>query len=192
MPSPVLHSFAGVALLTLTRDAAMRRRTHFPLLAALIFAANAPDLDFVAGILAGAPTRFHRGASHSLLLAVVFGLAAYLVARWSGFRSSRRFGVLMGLAFTTHIVLDMLSPLGDPRRGVQLAWPFLTERFSFPFRIFIGARYDPKAHGLLEGFMFQRHNWYVVVSEVLLVVVISGLAQLVRRNSPKKGITPGV
>ena len=182
VPSPVLHSFSAFALLQLSRDATEGRRVPIALLGALIFAANAPDLDFVAGIAAGAPRRFHRGASHSLFAAGIFGLGAFLVAKVAGWRSSRRFGVLMGLAFASHVFLDMLSPLGEPEQGVALAWPVLTERVSFPVRIFSAVRFDRTADSLLEGWL-QVRNFLVVLSELVLVGVIWGLARLTRRTS---------
>lgn len=185
VPSPVLHSFTGFVLDRITCDAPSRHRLHTLVPIALILAANAPDLDFVAGMLVGEPTRFHRGASHSLLLAGLFGLAAFVLAHWSGWWSPRRFGLLMCLAFTSHIFLDMLSPLGDPERGVALAWPLIDERYSFPVRIFLGVRFDPRTDDFLKGLVFQRHNFYVVMSEVVLVSLIWGLAQLARSRSPR-------
>ena len=185
VPSPLLHSFTGALLTRCVRDVPSRR-VQVVLLAALVFAANAPDLDFVAGVLTDAPTRFHRGASHSLLAAGLFGLGSYLLARWAGYRSSRLFGVLMGLAFTMHIVLDMLSPRGDPYRGVALGWPLLDERFSSPYRLFVGVRFDPRAGGFFGGLLrgdSLYHNAYVVASEGVLVAVIWGMSRLRRSRS---------
>jgi inner membrane protein len=172
VPTPVLHSFAGLALGKLIRDAPAAQRWQLVIPAAFLLAGNAPDLDFIAGMLIGDPFEFHRGASHSLTAAVIFGLGSFLAARLAALRSPGRFSLLMCTAYVTHIVLDMLSPLGDPERGVKVAWPFLSEQMSFPVRILIGVRFDPRAEGFWEGLLYQAHNFLVVASEILIVALI--------------------
>jgi membrane-bound metal-dependent hydrolase YbcI (DUF457 family) len=151
------------------RDAPAARRWHLVVPATFLLAGNAPDLDFIAGMLIGDPFEFHRGASHSVTAAIIFGLGSFLAARLLAFRSPGRFSLLMSLAYVTHILLDMLSPLGDPERGVKAAWPFLSERMSSPVRIFIGVRFDPRAEGFWEGLVYQPHNFLVVATEILIV-----------------------
>ena len=64
MPSPVGHSIIAFTFYRLSA------RPHEPLgwrkLALYLFAANAPDLDFIPGLLIGQPDRFHHGAGHSV------------------------------------------------------------------------------------------------------------------------------
>ena len=189
MPSPVLHSVVGA--LFARRQSDQSRTASLVVLAALIFAANAPDLDFVAGILVDAPTRFHRGASHSLLATAGFGVLSYLAARLAGYRSATWFGVAMTLAFTSHLLLDMLSPRGDPYRGVELGWPLIDERVSSPYRLFVGVRFDPRSDSFVGGLLrgdYLSHNLYVVATEVVLVAAIWGIRHGLRRfRSPETG-----
>jgi len=85
----------------------------------------------------------HRGASHSLPLAVMVGLLAGLLARW------RRWPVVRTIVATTfavgsHAVLDFLGAGG---RGLPLLWPFSEARFTSPIRIFPDA---PRGLALLS------------------------------------------
>ena len=78
-------------------------------LALYLFAANAPDLDFIPGFLIGDPNRYHHGVSHSIGFAVLFALAfslvLVLVKRGS---IGRNFGTFFAL-YCSHIGLDYLS-----------------------------------------------------------------------------------
>src|SRR5687767_13245479 len=77
MPSPVGHSLMGAIIY---RGAGGRvGRSQWPLLAACLFAANAPDLDFLPGLFVGDLRLFHHGPSHSIAFAFVFGLFAAVV-----------------------------------------------------------------------------------------------------------------
>lgn len=78
-----------------------------------------PDVDAI-GILIGHPLRGalgHRGATHSLLFALMAGAIAALTPLGRG-RRLATFG-LATLAVLTHPLLDMLT-----RGGVRLLWPF--------------------------------------------------------------------
>lgn len=177
VPLPVAHSFAGFLIARFMGAAGRARSTPVLLLGSLIVAANAPDFDFVPGILLGEPSRFHHnGVSHSLLAVGVFALAAWIVARWAGARSPLRIGLLMGLAFASHLVLDMLESWSDERSGVALGWPLVTKHLSFPFPIFFGIRFDPSAGSFIQG-LLQQHNFLALGWEL---VVVGGIWALMR------------
>ena len=85
----------------------------------------------------------HRGASHSLLLALAIGLVAGYVARrlkWPVVRTM----VATTFAVASHALLDMLGAGG---RGLPLLWPFSQARFMSPIRIFPDA---PRGLALLS------------------------------------------
>jgi len=67
----------------------------------------------------------HRGALHSFVAALCFGIAVWVVFQ------RFEFSFLLALAFTlgylSHLFLDMLTP-----SGVPLFWP-LSKKFSVPF-----------------------------------------------------------
>jgi membrane-bound metal-dependent hydrolase YbcI (DUF457 family) len=82
-----------------------------------VLAANAPDLDFLPGLLIDQPFRFHRGPAHSLVAAGAFGVIVYYLAR----RMTPRPGALATLGFScygSHLVLDL--------PGIPLFWPLST------------------------------------------------------------------
>src|SRR3954452_15490066 len=85
----------------------------------------------------------HRGASHSLPVAIALGLLSGLVPR------PRRWPVLKTILATTtavgsHALLDVLGAGG---RGLPLLWPFSEARFISPVRIFPDA---PRGLALLS------------------------------------------
>ena len=86
MPTPVAHSLAGacVAVLVSRRLPAARA---LPVVAAALFAANLPDLDYLALVRGReAMERFHQGPLHSIgFVAVAAVPLALLLRRRLGF-----------------------------------------------------------------------------------------------------------
>ena len=86
-----------------------------------------PDADvvaFVLGIPYAAPFG-HRGASHSIFVAVAIALALGLLDR------STRTTLLCLLVACSHGLLDTLT---DGGLGIALLWPFSDERFFAPLQ----------------------------------------------------------
>jgi membrane-bound metal-dependent hydrolase YbcI (DUF457 family) len=158
---------------------AQTRREHFARLGALVVAANVPDLDFIPGVLLGNPRLFHRGASHSLLAVVAFTALMIVLARWKGCRSHLRVGLVLGLAFAGHLLVDMLSTWVDDHSGVALAWPLSNYRVLSPYPIFKGISLYPGAQTFLEG-VLHRGNLYAVLWEIVVVAMVWGAFRLSR------------
>ncbi len=111
----------------------------------------APDLDvwaFKLHIPYEAPFG-HRGASHSILVAVILGplLALLLRARAGLSRSKVSIAVLMTLVVLSHGFLDTLTFGGG--HGVALLWPFDNTRLWAPLR-FIPV--SPLGFGILSPY----------------------------------------
>jgi inner membrane protein len=92
-----------------------------------------PDADVLAfplGIPYDAPFG-HRGASHSLVAALLLGVVTALA--W---HRDRRPGVLRASVFTTLVVAThgILDAMTDGGRGVALLFPFSTRRIFLPWR----------------------------------------------------------
>jgi membrane-bound metal-dependent hydrolase YbcI (DUF457 family) len=136
MPTPVAHTIAGSCLAVL----AVRRlpaACALPVAAAMLFAANLPDLDYLA-VLRGreAMERFHQGAVHS----IGFVAAATLPLSWA---LRRRLGLprawlLLAAAGLTHLLLDLAVVDRRPPIGFPLFWPFSAELFHSPITLFPG------------------------------------------------------
>lgn len=102
--------------------------------AMLAFAALSllPDIDVVGmalGVPYGAPWG-HRGATHSLAVAALVGLAAPLATRTKG-RAAVVLALLVAAVVASHGLLDAMT---DGGRGVALLWPFTTRRIFLPWR----------------------------------------------------------
>ena len=115
--------------------------------ALLLFTALAllPDADLLLVTLGACDTGAcgHRGASHSLPLAIAIGLLAGLVAwrfKWPVVRTI----IATTIAVSSHALLDLIGAGG---RGLPLLWPFTDARFSSPIRIFPDA---PRGLALLS------------------------------------------
>ena len=136
MPTPVAHSLAGacVALLVSRRLPAARA---LPVVAALLFAANLPDIDYLAVVRGReAMERFHQGPLHSIgFVAVAAAPLALLLRRRLGF--SRAWLLLAG-AGLTHLLLDLMVVDGKPPIGFPFFWPFSRGLFHATVEIFPG------------------------------------------------------
>jgi inner membrane protein len=117
-----------------------------------------PDLDVIAfrfGIPYSAPFG-HRGATHSLVFALVVGLLGWLVTR--NWRSTLAlFAVVL-----SHPLLDMLT---DGGLGVALFWPLSNERLFFPWTPLPVA---PIGRGMLS----MRGLYVVVVESVIFLPLL--------------------
>src|SRR5579883_2594427 len=80
MALPVGHAAAGYLAYEAVRPAGRHRAGW---LATALLLANAPDLDYLPGLLVGHPDAWHRGVTHSLAaaLAVAAGVTALAAAR---------------------------------------------------------------------------------------------------------------
>ena len=84
----------------------------------LLFGAILPDADLLFDWTFG--TTFHRGFMHSLLFALLVGLAVYAAAGSLKKTKPASYGLAIGLGIVTHIALDMT--LGRP--GIMIFWPY--------------------------------------------------------------------
>jgi membrane-bound metal-dependent hydrolase YbcI (DUF457 family) len=191
VPSPVAHALAGLAV------AWLARQRRLVLVCVLGLAAIAPDFDFVPGILIGRPGRYHHWASHSLTAAIAFAAAAWAIARWCGLERPGRLAWLMGLAYCTHLLLDMLSVDVRPPEGVPLLWPFDSRFVTLPFDLFLDIRRTPRV-GFLRSVMLL-HNAYAVAWELVVMglaaaVIHAASVTIARRRAPEaasRTLSPG-
>jgi inner membrane protein len=165
MPSPVGHS---IIAFTLYRVSA---RPHEPFgwrkLALYLVAANAPDLDFIPGLLIGQPDRFHHGASHSIafavLFALVFGLLSHIM-KIDSVRSS--LPILFGL-YLSHLGLDCLSIDTSAPYGMPLFWPVSDTYYKAAVGVLPDIRRCNSSNYFFAS-LFSLHNLRSVCLELLL------------------------
>ncbi|MEA2205241.1 MAG: LexA-binding, inner rane-associated putative hydrolase [Blastocatellia bacterium] len=121
MPLPVAHGLLGASLVAAVYPQ-RAKRFWMPLLLGA-FLANAADLDFVLAFILNSKT-WHRGFSHSLVLALVICLGLLFLFGSRHVREAFAFG----LAFASHGILDFLTTKAGG--GVELLWPLSLERFG--------------------------------------------------------------
>jgi len=158
------------AIVPLALGAAVGRRyISGRLLATGAIAAMLPDADVLAFHLhiPYADAFGHRGATHSILFAVLLGL----LAAWTHRRldsTPQCAGWFIGLAALSHPLLDACT---DGGLGVALAWPFSDARWFAPFH--------PIAVSPIGARFFSERGWHVMASElcwVWLPVMLLALA----------------
>ena len=193
MPSPVGHSMGALALMGLVRFLGLtRRRTPTPAparlqldlrsqfalwvwAALLIFAANAPDLDFVPGILVGEPDRFHHGPAHSLGGALIFSALVWVLARQVRPKQALPIALLLGLGFMSHLFLDMCSMDTRAPNGVPLFWPLSSTYIMLPVPVFMDIQRNTAASNFFTS-LISKHNlqaitWEFVVMGLVLAIL---------------------
>lgn len=126
------------------------------------FCAIIPDADVVGrsfGIERGGMFA-HRGFTHSIAFAVIFGaFIAFAAKSFLRIDISRlKLIVYFALATFTHPLLDMLTDGGS---GVALFAPFSNERFFFPWR---PIEVSPIGFGF-----FSRRGISVILSEIFWI-----------------------
>ncbi len=119
MPLPIAHGLVGASIVAAVHPPTKRFFLTL-LLGALL--ANAADLDFFL-VFAFESKAWHRGFSHSITFALLAGLV-FLVS----LGKRRRTAIVFGLAFASHGILDYVTTKNGA--GVELLWPFSSERFG--------------------------------------------------------------
>jgi inner membrane protein len=118
-----MASLAHVAVGVIAARADGRKRAWLPYVA-LSMLPDADVITFAMGI-PYADAFGHRGASHSLFVAIVLGLLIGLFdRRW-------RTALLAGLVIASHGLLDTLT---DGGLGAALFWPFSDLRYFAPWQ----------------------------------------------------------
>ncbi len=137
MPTPAGHTLAALAAGTWSRPLS-RHSLADPWLWLAILSANAADLDFLPGVVLGNESLFHRGASHSIGGAMLFGAAVFalaLVLSGSGRTASRALLLSAGL-YGGHLLLDFFGRDPGPPYGIQLFWPLSVHYYPAPAEVF--------------------------------------------------------
>ena len=106
----------------------------WPLLAAGVVCAVLPDLDVMAFYLSIPYDHDfgHRGFSHSLLFALLMGIAGVILCRLLKAPPLTAF-LFLFLATASHGILDAFTTGGG--MGVAFFWPWDKTRYFFPWRV---------------------------------------------------------
>lgn len=174
MATPLGHFLAGATVGALCGG---ERRTGRPVLAGGLVA-MAPDLDFIPGLLLGEPARYHHAVTHTLLFALLAGMVAALAAP----RARWRWTVLVGGAYSSHLLLDFLTHDPSPPRGIPLFWPVISDALHSPIFVF-----PQVLHTIVCP--VNLHNFTVMLLEIALLGPLLAAAALRARG---RGRTPAL
>jgi inner membrane protein len=132
-----------------------------------LFAANAPDLDFLPGLFTGDLGQFHHGPSHSIAFAVVFGILAAVVF------PQRIYAFAVGLSlYLSHVLLDYLVQDPSPPFGVLLFWPFSKQYYMAPFAFYRSFDYPNSFSEPIISTFLTFHNFLTLLTEVLFLLPV--------------------
>jgi inner membrane protein len=134
------------------------RKPRWPSMAFWSALSLLPDIDvvgFLRGVPYGAPWG-HRGATHSLTLALAGAAVVAAGARWRG-RPFARTLAFASIVLASHGLLDAMT---DGGLGAALLWPFSLTRFFAPWRPITVAPIGPD--------FFTLYGATVAASEVVL------------------------
>lgn len=150
------------------------------------FAAAAPDLDWFFKHLIHVPTGSiyaHRGATHSLFVALAAGFLAALAHRQLEVRPLTA-GVVVAAAMASHGLLDMMTDSAQP---VAYLWPLSSVRLFADWRPIHSGEVH-MAHLFTQTFArFRSELWQLIIPMFALAAVVRGfrlLAGKVRGQPP--------
>lgn len=194
MALPIAHAAAGYLVHRATRRVPDEGRSSesWRRAALFMFVGNLPDLDFLIGFVVGRPGMLHRGVSHTLLAAVVFGLAAGAAARWSRRDRFAPVALALGIAYLSHLVLDYFTIDSRPPAGGQFLWPLSAAYFIAPLPILGEIYIDGRTRAAFLQTVLAWPTVVVLAREIALVVVGVGGWQLVDRMRSHAAAPPGL
>jgi inner membrane protein len=133
MPSPLGHAIAGLVVHVVASRP--KDLLDWPRATLIAGAALCPDLDLLLRWVDG--RNHHGGAMHGV------GFAALVAGAAAAFAFARRWprpgmlGLAVGLAWSSHILLDYLNVDTHPPIGILALWPFSGAYYKFPWPIFL-------------------------------------------------------
>jgi 4-diphosphocytidyl-2-C-methyl-D-erythritol kinase len=153
-----------------------------------MLAASVADIDFLPALFGNLSlaNSVHRYVTHTLLFAVVGGLAAFGVLKVLGKPRPLRSSLVLFACLIAHIFLDLLGKDYRPPIGVPFLWPFVKRSFALPVQIFPSLLKDTYAE------IVSLHNIRVMAFEALLLGGLFGIVVGVKRRQGSRGQGSGV
>ena len=183
MPSPIAHIAAGYAIyyLNQVRQPQMKGKSIGPLPTPLVVAAGfslLPDVDSMVGLAMGNFGRYHNNATHSLVVGLGIALIFAAIMQWQQKQGFGYWFMLALLSYEMHVLMDSATI----SRGVMAFWPFTTNRYLLPFRLFYGFHWS-------QGWLSISHLWTFSTEGVSAAVLITAvhLWQHKRALTPQEG-----
>ena len=169
MATPVGHYLVGLAITQGLAGSDRDRKRGFVLAAVAVL----PDIDVVAGLIAGDIWAFHRAGSHSLAAALAFGLVTLAAFALFKVRQPVHAAAMLFLVYASHLALDYMTQDSRSSPGVPLLWPWLGSPFQAPVTLVPSGAYH-----ITE--LFSLSNAAVVIREAVIFLPLAALAIVLR------------
>ena len=140
MPSPILHTAAGLSMALLIRPRNASRLQTSVLCATAAVVSSLPDLDYLPGLAIGQLNAFHQGPTHSLIAVIAAALVLSAIPplrRLVGIPSPSRFFAFSWSLLLLHLLLDIFTADYRPPIGIPLLWPFSSTPVHASFSPFL-------------------------------------------------------
>lgn len=135
-----------------------------------VLAANLADLDYIPGLLIGAPKHFHPSFTHSFFATIIFSVIVYRLLKYLSPHDYYRWTLALGMAYISHIFLDIIQIDNYTANGIgipiffpftnqcyQTGWQWLPSISSFidfsSFASILRGIFNPKA---LDYFLHEQ------------------------------------
>lgn len=185
MPMTTTHALLPVAAAL----AFVRRPVPWTLVIVAAVAAAAPDVDGLFRHIWYVPKSSiysHRGAAHSLFVALAAGFAAALFHKRLGVRPLTA-GVVITAAMASHGLLDMLTDAGRP---VAYLWPVSSVRLFADWRP-IHSSPVHMAHLVSEGFVRLLSDlWQLIIPMFAAAIAIRAARSALFAKASEQGSQP--
>jgi membrane-bound metal-dependent hydrolase YbcI (DUF457 family) len=140
-----------------------------------------PDLDIIVWILLKpAGMTPHRGASHSLMFALIFAFIGWLIVSKGGKRGGWRLPLAFLAASLMHPLLDFLMGCGPK---VPFFWPFTKTGYLSSVQLIPTAYYSKSIKGLIGLLIFHKESQIGIIFELMIFVPL-----LIAENKKAVGI----
>jgi inner membrane protein len=178
MPMTTTHALLPLAVAI----AVAKRPVPWRLVLVAAFAAAAPDIDGLFKRLLAVPPGSiysHRGATHSLPVALAAGLLAAACHKYLRV-SALAAGVLIAAAMASHGLLDMMTDSGQP---VAYLWPVSSSRFFADWRP-IHSTLVQKAHLFSDVVVrLQVELRQLIIPMLALALAVRGARSILPKTS---------
>lgn len=171
MATPVGHYLVGLAI-TQSMAGSSRERKQGVVLAVVAVLA---DLDLVGGLFVGNIWAFHRGASHSLTVALAFGLVSLLALAMFKVPRPMHTAAMLFLVYFSHLVLDSMMVDSSDKGSISLLWPWADIRLQAPIALLPSGGYRIET-------LLSLSNVLVIVRETLVFLPLTALAITLRQR----------
>jgi membrane-bound metal-dependent hydrolase YbcI (DUF457 family) len=164
MAGPVAHTFAAYAALITVKPKliADRRSSALAWGTAFLFG-NLADADFTRN-----PVLQHHYFSHSIPFAFLITFLCIAVLKALRYPHAFKTGILLGMLYGTHLLIDYFTDDGSAPFGIPLLWPFTNRHFWSPVILFYATHRNE---------LFSKHNVTGLLIEIALLLPIVGLAR---------------